>query len=54
MHFHFITLLYYAHKHILATHVAIFRVISFENKKTILIKMCLKSLHSIKNHVTSG
>jgi len=29
-------------------------MISFENKKTVLIKMCLESLHSIKNHVTSG
>jgi hypothetical protein len=54
MHFNFIILLYNAHQHISATHVAMFRVISFKNKTTILIKMCLKSLHSIKNHVTSA
>jgi competence transcription factor ComK len=54
MHFYFIILLYYDYQHILATHVTIFRVVSFENKKTVIIKMSLKSLHSIKNRVTSG
>jgi hypothetical protein len=54
MHFDFIILLYYAHQHISATHEAIFRVISFKNKTTISIKMCLKSLNSVKNHVTSA
>ena len=46
MHFNFIDVLSlcYGHRHVSATRVAIFRVISLRNKSTVVIKMYLNRL----------
>jgi len=50
MHFNFfyVLSLCYGHRHVSATHVASFRVISLGNKSTVVIEMYLNRLTGLK------